>query len=143
MPDSATLARDYFEQWNRRNWDGIRKMMHPQYSYTGGDGKRQEGQAAGLAVAQMFAAGFPDGKIEVQRINTCGENLVVAEFTGKGTHKGELMGIAPTGRQVSMPVCNILEFRDGKVYAEREYMDMLTVLQQLGVVSVPAGAAAG
>jgi ketosteroid isomerase-like protein len=34
---------------------------------------------------------------------------------------------------VTIPVCNIVEFRDGKVYAEREYFDTLFLMQQLGV----------
>ena len=49
-------------------------------------------------------------------------------------------GIAPTGRQITIPVCNVMEVRDGKLYAEREYMDMLHMMQQLGVVPAPATA---
>lgn len=142
MADNVGFAREYFELWNRRDWTAIRKALHPQYSYTGGDGKRQEGADAGLAVAQMFATGFPDGKIDIKRIHASGDSTVVVEFLGVGTHKGEMMGIAPTGRKVSMPVCNILEIRDGKIYAEREYMDILNMLQQLGVTSTPAAARA-
>ena len=62
------------------------------------------------------------------------------EFIGKGTHNGDLMGVAPTGRHVSLPVCNVIEIRDGKILAEREYMDVMTMMAQLGQVPSPATA---
>ena len=92
-----------------------------------------------LAIGQMFATAFPDGRGDVQSIHAAG-NVAIVEFIGRGTHKGDLMGIAPTGRQVSIPVCAVYELRDGKIYAEREYMDMLTMMQQLGVAPAPATA---
>jgi len=137
MSDAATIARDYLEAWNRRDWARWRELFHPAYSYTGGDGQEQKGPEAGLAVGQMFAAAFPDGKIDVQRIHAAGDTAIV-EFVGRGTHQGDLMAIAPTGRSMTLPVCTILEVRDGKIYAEREYMDMLHLMQQLGVAPAPA-----
>jgi predicted ester cyclase len=65
-------------------------------------------------------------------MNVTGDT-VVTEFIARGTHRGELMGISPTNRKVAVPVCNITEFRDGKVYAEREYYDTIYMMQQLGV----------
>jgi steroid delta-isomerase-like uncharacterized protein len=140
MSDPSAIAREYFDAWNRRDWAKFRSLMHPDYSYTGGDGQQQKGSEAGLAIAQMFANGFPDGKIDVQRVHAAGENAAIVEFIGRGTHKGDLMGIAPTGRQMTIPVCNVLEMRNGKIYSEHEYMDMMHMMQQLGVAPVPATA---
>ena len=140
MANAASIARDYLETWNRRDWARFREFFHPEYSYTGGDGQPQKGPEAGMAVAQMFATAFPDGRIDIQRIHTVSDDAAVTEFIGRGTHKGELMGIAPTGRQMTLPVCMAIEVRDGKIYAEREYMDMLHMMQQLGVA--PAAATA-
>lgn len=139
MADPAEIGRDYLESWNRRDWDRWRELFHPQYSYTGGDGERQDGPEAGLAVGQMLATAFPDGKIEIRSIHVSGETAVI-EFVARGTHEGELMGIAPTGRKMEMPVCTILDIRDGQIGAEREYMDMATMMQQLGVMPSPATA---
>ncbi len=137
MADTTSIARDYIDAWNRRDWAAYRGLMHPDYSYTGGDGQRQQGPEAGLAVGQMFAAGFPDGRIDIQNIHAIGETAVV-EFMGRGTHRGDLMGIAPTGKPIVLPVCDVIELRDGKIYAEREYMDMLMLMQQLGVAPAAA-----
>jgi steroid delta-isomerase-like uncharacterized protein len=136
---NADIAREYLETWNRRDWDHYGSMMHDKYSYTGGDGQKMPGREAGLGVAQMFANALSDGVIDIQSVYADGDTVVV-EFMGKGTHDGDLMGVAPTGKKLNVPVCDVLEIRDGKIYAEREYIDIMTIMTQLGVV--PAGAAA-
>ena len=139
MANIEAIAREYLESFNRRDWDKMRSLFHPQYSYTGGDGQRQEGPEAGLAVAQMFAGAMSDAKISIQKVHTSGDTAVV-EFTGSGTHDGDFAGIPASNRRVTMPVCNVIEIKDGKILAEREYMDMAHMMQQLGVMPAPATA---
>ncbi|MEX1253133.1 MAG: ester cyclase [Dehalococcoidia bacterium] len=139
MSDAATIVKEFFEAFNNRDWDKMRSMLSSDFTYTGGDGVVQRGPDAGLAVAQMFATAMPDAKIEVTRMHSAG-NVVVAEFTGTGTQTGNFMDVPPTGRKVTMPVCDVVEVRDGQIVAEREYMDMLHMMRQLGVVEAPATA---
>jgi steroid delta-isomerase-like uncharacterized protein len=139
MADIAALAREWTEAWNRRDWSRYRELMHPEYTYTGPDGQTQKGPEAGLAVGQMFANAFPDGKIDVLGVHASGD-VAIVEFIGRGTHKGDLMGIAPTGRQVAIPICEVYEIRDGKIHSERQYMDFMTMMQQLGVAPAQATA---
>ncbi len=84
----------------------------------------------------MYAAAFPDGHIEVRATYVQGDTAV-SEFRATGTHRGELMGIPPTGKRVSLVICNVMEVRDGKVYREREYFDGSSMLAQLGVLTSP------
>jgi steroid delta-isomerase-like uncharacterized protein len=130
------VVKESLDAWNSRNFDRMRDLMHPGYTYTGGDGREQKGPEAGLAVARMFANAFPDGRIDVVNIKESGDTVLV-EFVGRGTHEGDLMGIAATGRSVSIPVCEVLEVRDGKIYREREYIDVAHMLTQLGVTRIP------
>jgi steroid delta-isomerase-like uncharacterized protein len=130
------VVKESLDAWNSRNFDRMRDLMHPGYTYTGGDGREQKGPEAGLAVARMFATAFPDGRIDVVNIKESGDTVLV-EFVGRGTHKGDMMGIAPTGRSVTLPICDVLEVRDGKIYREREYIDMAHMLTQLGVTRIP------
>jgi steroid delta-isomerase-like uncharacterized protein len=130
------VAKSYVEAWNKRDFDRMRGLMHPGYNYTGGDGKEQKGPEAGLAVSQMFASAFPDGRMDVVNMKEAGDTVLV-EGIGRGTHRGDLMGIAPTGRSVTIPVCEVFELRDGKIYREREYIDMATILVQVGVTRIP------
>ena len=56
-------------------------------------------------------------------------------WTGRGTHKGDLMGIAPTGKQLTITGISILRIASGKIIEEWGEMDMLGALQQLGIMS--------
>ncbi|MDR8391697.1 ester cyclase [Aliifodinibius sp. S!AR15-10] len=140
MANLKKIVEEYLKAIPKREFDKARKLMHPKYSYTGADGKRHEGIEAGIGVGEMYTNAFPDLRLDVKYIHVAG-NIVVAEFVGSGTHKGELMGITPTGKKAKVPVCSIMEFRDDKIYAEREYFDTAVMLQQLGVEVLKPGAA--
>lgn len=51
-----------------------------------------------------------------------------------GTHEGELMGIEPTGAEVSVTGMAVLQIEDGTCVASWVNMDVLGLMQQLGVV---------
>ena len=134
MANAESVAREAIEAISRNDMTRYRELLHPEYSYRGGDGQTQRGQDAGIAIVQMYRTAFPDDMtLDVQRIHSAGDTAIV-EFIGKGTHRGELAGIAPTGRRMELPVVTILEIRDGKVHTEREYFDSGYMMQQLGVM---------
>ncbi len=139
MSDPASIAREYLESFNQRDWAKMRSLLHPQYSYTGGDGQRMDGPDAGVAVAQMFSGAMSDAKITIRTVHVAGDTAAV-EFTGAGTHDGDFMSIPASGRKVSMPVITVLDVKDGKIVAEREYMDMAHMMQQIGAMPAPATA---
>lgn len=139
MSDAEKIAREYYESFNKRDWDRMRTMFHQDYTYTGGDGEVLKGADAAMQINQGFANGMSDAHIKIERTQSAG-NIAVTEFTGTGTHDGDLMGIPPTGKKLSMPVCNVIEVKDGKILAEREYMDMMHLMQQVGAVPAPATA---
>jgi steroid delta-isomerase-like uncharacterized protein len=140
MADAVSIARQYVEGWNSRDWDLWRKLLHPEYSYTGGDGQTQKGPQVGLDLGQMYAAAFPNGKLEIKHIHAAGDNTAIVEFVARGIHEGNLMDIPATGRKLELPVCMVVEVKDGKIHAEREYMDMMSMMQQLGVAEAAATA---
>ena len=59
---------------------------------------------------------------------------VVARWTCRGTHKGDLSGIAPTGKQFNISGVSIARFASGKVVEGWINWDALGLMQQLGVV---------
>ena len=84
----------------------------------------------------MWAGGFPDGVITVDSTIASGDKVVV-EFTGQGTHTGTLVtsmgSIPPTGRPVTLKLCDVIEFSDGKVKSQRSYFDSGSMMAQLGL----------
>lgn len=137
MTRTAELAREYLFAWNDRDFGHQREMLADDCVFVMADGTKLEGADATLEAGKMWAAAFPDGRIEEIRLYEA-DGEVTIECVGRGTHTGELMGIAPTGKQVQIPFCEVLEVRDGKVCSEHQYLDMLTILQQLGVAPVAA-----
>jgi steroid delta-isomerase-like uncharacterized protein len=64
-------------------------------------------------------------------------NKVVSRWAAQGTHRGELMGIAPTGNQVAITGITIHRIEDGKIVEEWENWDALGLMQQIGAVPSP------
>ena len=60
-------------------------------------------------------------------------NIVAARFIVTGTFKGEMMGIAPTGKQLNIVEAIFIRFENGKEVEATPTVDQLTMYQQLGV----------
>jgi hypothetical protein len=67
--------------------------------------------------------------------------IVRARLTS--TQKGPYAGIAPTNKPVSWRACNVVELRNGKAIRVRVYADNVSLLQQIGAISIPRATAAG
>ena len=78
----------------------------------------------------MLRNAFPDIKYTVEDMIEDGDKLV-ARWSAKGTHKGEFMGIPPTGRQVSFTGIEIIRVKDGKAVEEWEELDRAGLMGQL------------
>jgi steroid delta-isomerase-like uncharacterized protein len=84
---------------------------------------------------------FPDRRFVVEEMIAEGEK-VSARFTMRGTHKGELRSIAPSGREVTMTGIDMIRLEEGKMVEDRVEVDQLGMMQQLGVIAVPQHAEA-
>jgi steroid delta-isomerase-like uncharacterized protein len=85
----------------------------------------------------MYRNAFPDLELTVEDQVAEGDE-VVTRFTARGTHRGELMGIPPTGKKVVVTGISIDRMKDGKSVESWTNYDLLSMLQQLG--AVPAAA---
>ena len=98
-------------------------------------GTKFRGQAIGDSIAALASA-FPDVHRESLNFYVA-ENVVVVELAIRGTHKGELAlasgTLAPTGKAIDAPCCDIFKLEGGKVIAFHCYNYPSVVLQQLGV----------
>jgi predicted ester cyclase len=61
-------------------------------------------------------------------------NKVVWRYTVRGTHQGEFMGIAPTGKSITLTGILVSRFADDKVVEDWNNYDALGLMQQLGVI---------
>jgi steroid delta-isomerase-like uncharacterized protein len=84
-----------------------------------------------------FIAAFPDVKAVIHNQVAEGDN-VVTHKTFHGTHKGEFMGIPPTGKKVAIELIDIFRISRGKLVEHWAVADMMSVMQQLGVIPSPS-----
>jgi steroid delta-isomerase-like uncharacterized protein len=134
--DLKELTRKYIDEvWNQGRLDLLDRLVArdcithdpaaPGGELKGPDGLKQ--------LISMYRNAFPDTEFEIKDLILEGDK-VAARITASGTHNGELMGIAPTGKRVSISGNLITWFRDGKQVESWSSYDQLGMLQQLGVV---------
>jgi predicted ester cyclase len=87
----------------------------------------------------MIRAAFPDIHETIEDTLAEGDR-VVTRSTWRGTHQGAFLGIAPTGKQVSVTGIDISRVASGKFVEHWQAADNLGLLQQLGVIPPPGQA---
>lgn len=85
---------------------------------------------------EIFEAAFPRYEFIPSDIVAEGDRVAV-HFTAKAVHQGELMGIPPTGRTISIEGMIIYHIAEGKIVDHKFVADQLSLMQQIGVI--PAG----
>jgi steroid delta-isomerase-like uncharacterized protein len=80
----------------------------------------------------MLAA-FPDMQVQLEDVFAEGDKLVT-RWSVRGTHQGEMMGIPPTGKQVSVGGIAIDRFENGQSVEHWEIFNQMGLMQQLGVI---------
>jgi steroid delta-isomerase-like uncharacterized protein len=144
MSDQNKVAarRMIEEVWNQANLGLIDDLVAPNATFH--DPSVPNGKFTGPAgmkqFVQIYRGAFPDVRLTINDQIAEGDK-VVTRWTATGTHKGELMGIAPTGKHATTTGVNIERYEGGKVVEGWSNYDMLGLLQQLGVV--PSLATAG
>jgi steroid delta-isomerase-like uncharacterized protein len=86
-------------------------------------------------------AAFPDRRFVVEDMIAEGDK-VSARFTMRGTHNGDLPGIVPSGKEVTMTGIDMIRLEEGKMVEDRVEVDQLGMMQQLGVIASPQQAEA-
>ena len=130
----------YNAAWNDHDIDGIVEL-HTENSvfenHTTGDvnvGK----DAIGNAIRGIFTV-FPDLTFETRR-QYIRDDLVVQEWTARGTHLGKMMRagleVEPTGKQVEYRGMDVIPIEGGKVARKDVYSDGVTLLRQLGLTEI-------
>jgi predicted ester cyclase len=127
----------------RRVADGLEKgdlgffdeVYSPNLAYHNPIGPDMDREGIKRAQAMMLAA-FPDQRIVLDDIFAAGDK-VVTRATVRGVHRGELWGVAPTGKEMVWSTFVIDRFAGGKIVEEWQMADFLGLMRQLGLVKMP------
>jgi predicted ester cyclase len=89
--------------------------------------------------ATMIRTAFPGLHVTHDDTIAAGDRVVI-RWTARATHQGELMGIAPTGKQVTITGIDIFRLAHGKLAEMWQNWDQLGTLQQIGAIPTPGQA---
>jgi steroid delta-isomerase-like uncharacterized protein len=134
LETNKDLIRAYVETiFNQRQVERADELVALDYL----DHAALPGQAPGLQGAKqkwaMYLAGLPDLRVTIEELVAEGDKVAVRRSYA-GTHRGELLGIPPTGKQVRLGGISIFRLAEGKIAEQWEQLDRLALLQQLGML---------
>jgi steroid delta-isomerase-like uncharacterized protein len=136
--ENTALARSSWEEIvNKHNPEAIDEFYAADLVWHEPDEDIQGSEQAKQFVSMYFAA-FPDINVTVEDVIGEGDKAVT-RWTIRGTHRGELMGMAPTNKQIELKGITIHRIEGDKIVEEWERYDNLGMMQQLGVVEQPSG----
>jgi len=130
LEENKAIILSLYEADNKKDLSILDEVISPDFydptfNLRGAEGYKQFETA--------FFKGFPDWIETIEDIIAEGDKVWV-RFTGTGTHKGEWLGLAPTGKKMTLKAVQIWRLVDGKVVAKDSIGDLLDVFKQLGVI---------
>jgi steroid delta-isomerase-like uncharacterized protein len=131
--NKAISRRVFDEVWNQGQYAALAEI----YAADVVSPNRPPGLPAGIAGAEqlirMYRAAFPDTHMTIEDQVAEGDK-VVTRWTATGTHKGELMGIPASGKQIKITGVAIDRIAGGKIVEEWGLADQLGMMQQIGAI---------
>ncbi len=123
--------------YNKKDWNGVRAAIAVGFVY---DEVATQSKAAGadqvVEAWRGWATALPDSNATFESAFVSG-GKVVLEMTWRGKHTGPMQSpkgeIPATGKSIEMRACQIVEVEGGKAKSMRQYFDMMTMMQQLGL----------
>ena len=99
-----------------------------------------DGSSSGLGTPEsvrdlvlLYREAVPDAHWTIEQQVAEGE-MLVTRFTARGTHRGALLSLAPTGKPMQVPGVLISRLEGHKIVLHWAQADLLRLLQQLGVM---------
>jgi steroid delta-isomerase-like uncharacterized protein len=139
MPQKSVvdLAKEQVLAYNEKDWDRVRAALAPEVVYDElATHRKAKGVDEVLTNWKGWATALPDSRATFRSEMASG-NTAVLEVTWTGTHNGPLQTpngeIPPTGKKIEIRACQVVEVANDRVKSIRQYFDMGTLLEQIGV----------
>ena len=128
--NKALLHRYIEEVWDKANPAAVDDFLAPNYR------RHRSPTTPPLTLEEQkklltgFRAAFPNIQIAVEEVIAEGDK-VAFRSTMRGTHHGEFLGIAPTGREVTFSLLDVIRIEDGHFVEQWGGPDIYDLLQQI------------
>lgn len=130
------LCRDYFDAFRRADEAWWAEHIAPDFvRHDPGLPFVVRGPAGLRQLADALLPGIPDLELPIEDV-VAEDGKVLVRLRVVGTHGGELMGLAPTGRKIDIGVMDLFRVSDGMLVEHWALLDNLGLLKQLGVSAI-------
>ncbi|MDQ3808887.1 MAG: ester cyclase [Chloroflexota bacterium] len=136
VEENKALVRRFFEAFFANDAAALEEVTSQDVVYHTAPPGLSAGIQGYRELMAMYHGAFADLRLTIDDMIAEGDK-VVTRFTGSGTHRGDFMGVAPTGKQAAAGAISIVRVAGGKVTEEWDQLDLLGLLQQLGAIPVP------
>jgi steroid delta-isomerase-like uncharacterized protein len=136
--ESKAIVRRFWGVWEEGNIDLVDELLAPDYvNHTPASPDQPTGPEGVKGVVTMFRSAMPDLRVVIEDM-IAEEDKVAVRYTLEGTHEGELFGIPPTGKRLSVKSISVERVSGGKIREHWRITDSLDMMQQLGVMEQPS-----
>jgi len=129
LEENMSIVRRWIEAYNKRNLD-FDEFIAPDYV----DHTNQVDRKGLKQLFDMGLKAYPDWHETIEDIIAEGDKVWIRVKVTTGTHTGEFMGLAPTGKKLTAEMVDIIRVANGKLVEYRDVTDRLDFLRQLGVI---------
>ena len=134
---NIALVKRLLEEENKGNAEIVKELYAPNVkSYYPSGSKTPASQNDDFEIAKAYYTAFPDINQTIEELVASGDKVTV-RLMARGTHRGDFQGIPATGNQMEIGVIVIFHIKDGKIVEEREELDSLGIMTQLGMELKP------
>ena len=137
IEDNKALVEQFVQEfWNTGNLARADELLAEDAKiYV--NGREVEDIATFKTFARAHREAFPDWYSTWEELVAEGDK-VVERWTGRGTHRGAFQGLPATGRQVAVPGVVFYRIAGGKIVEFRGQFDRMAIMEQLGMIPIPA-----
>ncbi len=135
--ENKTIARRFNDEvWDAGDESALDELFAEDAVDHGAIPGQPPGREGHKHQVRLFHSAFPDLHVTAEDIFSEGDR-VAYRWTGRGTHQGELLGIAPTGNEVTFKGIDVLRIAGGKVVERWSEYNALEAMQQMGEIPGP------
>jgi len=129
--NKALLRRYIKEVWDKQNPAAVDEFLAPDYKRHRSPTIEPLTRDDQKQLLTKFRAAFPDIQLTVEEI-IAEDDRVAFRSTIRATHQNEFLGIAPTGKKVTVGLVDVIHIENGKFVEQWCGADLLDFVQQVG-----------
>ncbi len=131
------LVKRMYEAWEKGDFEAYKEVVAPEYVwYLPSMSTEPKSREETIEFGKMVRIGFPDFSYSIEELYAV-EDIVISLFIFRGTHEGEFQGIPATGNKIESSGVMISRIENGKIVEDKEEMDQLGMMMQLGMELKP------